>query len=162
VSRDHLSVYLNDHLAGAQMGLELLALLRKMDDSNFWSEIEKEITADRDDLERLIGALGSEPSTFRRTGAWVSEKLAELKLRADDRSDGTLRRFELIEALALGIDGKEALWTALQSASARVPELRRLDYPRLIARAKAQRADVEARRLQAAAVALAMETAVEK
>jgi hypothetical protein len=133
-----------------------------MDDSNFWSEIEKEITADRDDLERLIGALGSEPSTFRRTGAWVSEKLAELKLRADDRSDGTLRRFELIEALALGIDGKEALWTALQSASARVPELRRLDYPRLIARAKAQRADVEARRLQAAAVALAMETAVEK
>ncbi len=162
MSREHLNVYLNDHFAGAQMGLELLAALRKIDDSNFWSEIEKEIIADRDELERLIGTIGSEPSTFRRAGAWLSEKATEVKLRVDDRSAGALRRLELIEALAIGIHGKQALWSALRVAAERAPELGRLDYPRLIARAEAQRSAVEARRLQAAVAALPMESAVGK
>jgi hypothetical protein len=155
-------VYLNDHVAGAQMGSELVAALRKIDNSNFWSEIEREISADRDELEQLIGSIGSAPSSFRRAGAWLAEKLTEVKVRVDDRSDGALRRLELIEALALGIDGKRALWSALQSASERAPDLARLDYPRLIARAEAQRAAVETRRLQAAIAALPMETAVEE
>lgn len=159
MSREHLSVYLNDHFAGAQFGLELVALLRGMDDSTFWSEMEKEITADRDALERLIALIGSQPSTVRRAGAWVSEKLTEVKLRVDDRSDGSLRRLELIEALAIGIHGKQALWSALHAASERTTDLARLDYPRLIARAEAQRTAVEGRRLHAARAALGMEAA---
>src|SRR3954467_10201342 len=86
MSYDHLSVYLNDHLAGAQMGLEVLSALRKIDDSKVWSDIEKEIAADRDELEQLVRTIGSAPSNFRRATAWATEKLTELKVHVDDRS----------------------------------------------------------------------------
>jgi len=125
--------------------------LRKIDDDDGeWREIERNILEDRGELERLLGAIDSGPSTVRRAAAWTAEKLAEWKMRLDDSSDGALRRLELIEALALGIDGKQALWAALHTASERTPPLKSVDYPRLIARAEAQRRVVERRRLRAA------------
>ena len=69
----------------------------------------------------------------------MSEKLAQLKTRMDDPDAGLLGRLELIEALALGIDGKRALWAALQVAAEHEAVLRGVNYPRLIARADDQR-----------------------
>jgi hypothetical protein len=100
---------------------------------------------------------GIAQSTARQAAAWVAEKLAELKTRIDDRSGGALQRLELIEALALGIEGKRALWTALQTAAANVPPLRGVNYARLIERAGEQRRTVEVRRLQAAGDALRLQ-----
>jgi hypothetical protein len=94
------------------------------------------------------------PSTVKRATAWAAEKLTELKVRVEDPSDGALRRLELIEALALGIDGKQALWTALRTVAEGMPELEGPDYQQLIARAEEQRSAVEVQRLQAAAAAL--------
>jgi hypothetical protein len=92
---------------------------------------------------------------LRRAAAWTAEKLIEMKIRVDDpSSDGVLRRLELIEALAIGIDGKRALWAALQRASSSTPGNGSIDYDRLIARAQAQRQLVESERLDAAARAL--------
>jgi hypothetical protein len=155
MAHEYLTTYLNDHLAGSQMALEILDALRNLDDSTVWTDIEHEIRTDRQQLEQLMRSTNSRPSQLKRAGAWTAEKLAQLKMRIDDPSgDGVLRRFELIEALALGIDGKQALWTALQTASAQTPELKPLDYDNLIARAEAQRHTVESRRLQAAVEAL--------
>ena len=76
-------------------------------------------------------------------------------MRVDDpSSDGVLRRLELIEALAIGIDGKQALWRALQRATSTTPGNGSIDYDRLIARARAQRQLVETERLDAAVRAL--------
>jgi hypothetical protein len=155
MAHDFLTTYLNDHLAGSQMALEILDLLHGLDDSAVWQEMKREIDADRQELEHLIRTMNSTPSAVRRPVAWMVEKFAELKMRVDDPStDAVLRRLELMEALALGIDGKHALWTALQTASQMTPELQSLDYGKLIARAEAQRGVIEVRRLQAAAVAL--------
>lgn len=151
-----LTTYLNDHLAGAQAALEMIDLLRDIDDASFWSEVGRDIESDRAELQRLMHATGSTPGNVRRAAAWMSEKIAELKMHVDDRSrDGDLRRLEIIEALALGIDGKRALWIALQATSKRAPELALLDYRNLIARAEDQRGRVETRRLLAAVDALA-------
>ena len=153
----HLAVYLNDHLAGATAALALLDELEHVDGFEDWaSRLKAEIAADRDQLRSLMRSLGAPESSIRRAAAWVTEKLAELKTRLDDRSGGALQRLELIEALALGIDGKRALWTALQAVAGddeALDGLQRPDYANLIQRATDQRHAVEMRRLQAAASA---------
>lgn len=50
VARACLTIYLNDHRAGAQAALEILALLRKDADSEVWRETEDEIREDRAEL----------------------------------------------------------------------------------------------------------------
>jgi len=155
VAHEFLSTYLSDHLAGAQAALEILGLLRKTGDSELWRGVEAEIGEDRAELERLMHSACISSSTLRRAAAWTAEKLAEFKLRVDDPSTaGAFRRLELIEALAIGIDGKAALWTALQRVPPSTASLGAADYARLIARAKAQRQVVEDERLAAAAEAL--------
>jgi hypothetical protein len=155
MSEEHLRIYLNDHLAGSSAAIELLTELRKADGFEDWADrLRSEITQDREALERLMRDLNIARSTARQATAWLTEKLAELKTRLDDQSGGTLQRLELLEALALGIDGKRALWIALQTVALHVPALREMDYGRLVARAEEQRRVVEVRRLEAAAAAL--------
>jgi hypothetical protein len=150
-----MGVYLNDHLAGSTAALELLAELERQEGPGSWtSRLRFEIAADRKELEQLMQQTQITPSNARRAVAWLTEKLAELKTRLDDRNGGRLRRLELIEALALGIEGKRALWMALQSVAAEMPALQTVDYPRLIDRATEQRRTVERWRLQAAEDAL--------
>jgi len=53
--------------------------------------------------------------------AWIGEKLSRFKLGHDNSSN--LRTFETLEFLALGIQGKLALWrtlTAVQSSDERL------------------------------------------
>jgi hypothetical protein len=74
---------------------------------------------------------------------------------ADDKTSGSLRLLESLEALELGIHGKFELWRALNIAAEIEPALRGVDYERLSARAENQEAQVEAFRLEAAQVTLA-------
>src|SRR5258706_152823 len=76
-------------------------------------------------------------------GAGLAEKTAELKARAGGGGGGDLGRAEAGEAVALGIDGKRALWKALAAAADETPALRGPDYGRL-----EQRADDQRRRLE--------------
>jgi hypothetical protein len=155
----HLGIYLNDHLAGSGAALELLAALRNAGGPDQWvADLRAEIAVDRYELEELMQNARIAPSTTRQAAAWVSEKLVQLKTRVDDPGGGVLRRLELIEALALGIDGKRALWAALQVAAEHEAVLRGVNYPRLIARADEQRRTVEARRLQVAVQALSSQS----
>jgi len=97
---------------------------------------------------------GVGPSRTREAAAWLTEKVADLKMRIDDSGDGALRLLESLEALAIGIDGKHALWIALAAAAEHVPALTGVDYERLIKRAEAQRRTVEVQRLSAVQAAL--------
>jgi hypothetical protein len=65
-----------------------------------------------------------------------------------------LHRLERLETLGIAIDGKLALWRALQAAAELAPELRGIDFEDLVQRAQAQRNRVEVWRLQAARSAL--------
>jgi hypothetical protein len=113
------------------------------------------VEADRKELESLMSALEISESRTRKASAWIAEKFTELKLRFDDpAADGDLRLLESIEAVALGIDGKRALWRSLAAAAAGAPKLQMLDYERLEHRAEEQRSRIEAVRLDAARKAL--------
>jgi hypothetical protein len=151
-----LSVYLNDHLAGSSAALEILSHLRNFGGLGGWTDtIRQDVADDREQLEALMAKAKIAQSTARQAAAWMGGKLAELKTRLDDREQGALARLELLEALALGIDGKSALWIALRAAAGRLPALEGMDYSRLISRAAEQRAAVEGRRIEAALDAFA-------
>jgi hypothetical protein len=158
MSDEHLAVYLNDHLAGATGALELLSHIEEAHPqtvaARLVAELRPEIAADAQVLEGLMERLGIRQSRPRQAAAWITEKIAELKVRLDDRTDGSLRLLESLEALALGIEGKHALWDALAFVAAASPALQEIDYARLKERAEDQRHRVESHRLEAAKDAL--------
>ena len=78
------------------------------------------------------------------------EKVGEVKLRVDDEPGGAFQFLQGLETVAIGIDGKRALWQGLAVGAEQNPALRGMDYDRLIERAVAQRARVEVLRLGAA------------
>lgn len=154
----HLSTYLNDHLAGSGVALELLdnlaAVFGESDLGRLAMELRPEVAADREELERLMETLGAPRHATRQAMAWMSEKMTQLKLRVDDPRSGDFRAMESLEALSLGIEGKRSLWIALSAAAANEPALGRMDFDRLIRRAEGQRVRVEEMRVLKARSAL--------
>ena len=103
MAEHHLATYLNDHLSGSELALELLEHLERTYAgtalARFAVELRVEIEADRRELEGLMARLQVAQSRPRKAAAWFSEKFAELKLRLDDPSAGALRLLEIFEAL---------------------------------------------------------------
>jgi hypothetical protein len=152
MANKHLAIYLNDHLAGATGALELLTHLIEVHTTvrDVLTQLHVEIDAERQELERLIDRLHITESGARKLGAWLGEKLAYVKLQLDDKADGSMRLFEGLEALAIGIQGKRGLWRVLAVASETLPELRGIDYDQLVQRSESQHQRVEELRLHAA------------
>jgi hypothetical protein len=125
MAQEHLATYLNDHLAGWVVALELLEHLEATHSEDtlrdFFRELHADIAADRDELEALMKALNIDQSRTRKASAWLTEKITELKLRFDDPKAGALLLFESLEALSLGIKGKRSLWITLAATSERTP-----------------------------------------
>ncbi|HEY8188401.1 MAG TPA: hypothetical protein VIF64_20190 [Pyrinomonadaceae bacterium] len=159
MASNHIATYLNDHLSGAVIAIELLEHLEggyaNTPIAEFFSKLRAEIEADRQELESLMDHLQIAQSRTRKASAWFAEKFTELKLRLDDRAGGDLRLFESLEALSLGIEGKRSLWLALSKVAEETPTLRAVDYERLTQRAEEQRSRVEVMRLDTARTALA-------
>ena len=155
---DHLAIYLNDHLAGSVVAVELLRDLERAYSGQpvqqFAAELRADIEQDRSELQRLMRQLNVAESRARQATAWIAEKMTMIKLRLNDWAGGEFRLFEALEALSLGIEGKRALWIALAGAAEQSPALRLLDYPKLLERALEQRTRVEAKRLETANAAL--------
>jgi hypothetical protein len=154
---EHLATYLNDHLAGSVVALELLEYLESTYSDNelsaFFSQLRIDIAADRGELQGLMERLDIVESRTRKASAWLAGKFTELKLKFDDPQEGDLRLFESLEALSLGIEGKRSLWTALAAASEVSPSLRIIDYERLMQRAEEQRDRVERLRIDTRLIA---------
>lgn len=155
---DHLAIYLNDHLAGSVVAVELLQHLERAYSARsvqrFAAELRSDIEDDRRELQSLMARLNVAESRARQATAWLAEKMTMVKLRLDDWAGGDFRLFEALEALSLGIEGKRALWVALSDAAGAAPSLRQLDYARLVQRAVDQRTRVETLRLETARTAL--------
>ena len=154
MKNEALTTYLNDHLAGSVIALELLDLLvAERDgtaDESALVRLHAEITEDRETLKALMAQLTVETSRPRQAMAWLTEKLSEAKLRLDDPGRGALRRLEALEAVAVGIAGKQALWRTLAATADDTPEPSGLDYGELLRRAADQSTVVERLRLDAA------------
>jgi hypothetical protein len=152
-----ISTYLNDHLAGSVIALELLDHMIRLKRGNqeLLIRLRGEIEEDQGTLRNVLKTLDQGESPVRKAAAWLSEKLGRAKLRLDDSGKGELRDLEAFEALALGIQGKLSLWHALATVQDRIPQVAQIDLRRLEARALDQYNRVEQLRLEAARRALA-------
>lgn len=153
---DPLAIYLNDHIAGASVAIDLLKTMKERHDDEslrqFAVSILVEVEEDEETLRNFAKKIGSGSNVFKEAAAWLTEKASRLKLGAS--SSGDFGTFEALEFLSLGIQGKLSLWTALQLVSKSDARLTVLDFEKLIARAKTQYDRVEERRLSVAADAL--------
>jgi hypothetical protein len=149
-----LQTYLHDHLAGAALAIDLLKALQENHRQDglcgFATELLAEILEDHEELKKLSSQIENHTAGFKEMLARLLEKISRLKFHRP--SQGALGTFEALETLALGILGKEALWTAL--ASVPDPRLADLDFPRLILRARQQHERVERKRMELAPLAL--------
>ncbi len=159
MKNEQIATYLNDHLSGSVVALELLKNLESLHAGTSLEQLlaalRKEITADRQELESLMSRLKITQSLTRKATAWLAEKSTEIKLQLDDPGNGALRLLETFEVLSLGIEGKRGMWMALAAASESAASLRSVDYTRLVTRAEEQRKRVEVMRLETAKKALA-------
>lgn len=153
IANRHLATYLNNHRAASVTVLNLLSHLETVytgtDIAAFLATLRSEITADRDELDRLMAQLQIDHNTFRQTIAWFGEKANQLQLRLDDSADGPLHLLEALEVVAVGIEGKRALANSLLVVAREWPELQPADYERLAQRSKDQSQQVEEVRLAA-------------
>jgi hypothetical protein len=154
---NRLAIYLNDHLAGATVGVELARRLRgsNRDDPEFGpplSEICAEIEADREVLEATMDRLGVGRSKLKPLAALLGERLGRLKLNGQLRGYSPLSRLDELELLQLGVAGKRRLWRALEHTHA--GDLSDFELDALAERATGQLRRLEALHLKAAALAL--------
>jgi hypothetical protein len=158
MERKHLSIYLQDHLAGATAGVNLARRCAEhtagTHAGSMLAQVAAEIEADRDSLRRILSHVGVQPSRFKNITAWLAERSARLKPNGRLRGNPTMQRLHELEALSLGIAGKLALWEALRVVPA-VAEQPDVDLDALAQRAVDQRARVEAERMTCARAALA-------
>jgi hypothetical protein len=148
-----LSTYLNDHLAGAMLGVEMARRVRSSNEGDpvFAEPLARicgEIEADRQSLERAMEQLGVGRRQLKPAAAWAAEKLGRLKPNGQLRGYSPLSRLLELEALCIGIAGKEQLWKSLSQAHGASPG--ELDFDRLAERAARQRDSVEELHLEAA------------
>jgi hypothetical protein len=75
-----LITYLNDHLGGAQVAVQLLEAMRDQNDEQefrqFASVLLPEIKADDLTLHHIAEKTGSGPSAVKQVGGWLLEKAA--------------------------------------------------------------------------------------
>lgn len=150
--------YLNDHLAGSAGAVGLIQTLAENpedpDDERFFSELKAKVEEDRLLLKELIAKLGHSESTFLETAGDLTGKASRLKLMWEGLEPGRLGRFEAMEILALGIQGKRLLWLMMAELEPWIPEWGGIDFAELELDAIAQRDAVEAKRIEAGVDAL--------
>jgi hypothetical protein len=152
-----LAIYLNDHLAGATLGVELARRLRgsNKDDLEFGptlAEVCAEIEADRETLKAVMEQLGVGQSKLKPLAAIFGERLGRLKLNGRLWGYSPLSRLDELELLQIGVVGKRRLWRALEHTHA--GDLPDFDLGALAERATEQLRRLEALHLKAAALAL--------
>jgi hypothetical protein len=157
--RKLLRIYLQDHHAAATVGVELARRARGSNQGtaygDFLAGVADEIAADRRALEAIMRDLRLGPDRAKETLAWVGEKLGRLKPNGQLTGYSPLSRLVELEALALGVTGKLALWRTLGRLAEDLPELDGDYLERLAARAEGQQRGIEQQRLRAAREALA-------
>jgi hypothetical protein len=150
----HLATYLNDHLAGSAGALELLDRMidhyEEQPIGQFWRQIRAAVSADQDELRKMMKTIDVEESSLRKAGAWVAEKLSRTKLRLEGEETADFGLVQALEILVLGIKGKEGLWRALASVQADWPQWQHFDFQGLEKSAIEQGGRVDEKRAQAA------------
>ncbi len=156
-----LETYLNDHLAGSRLGVDLASQIRDRSEGTPLHEtmtwVATEIEEDRERLTELMERVGASENQVKHATAWVAEKASRLKLSdfggllGGDEDYGL---FISLETLELGVTGKLRLWEALKEVAVHHDGLDAVELEALADRARNQRDALQRERLAAALQAL--------
>ncbi|MBC7365749.1 MAG: hypothetical protein H7343_02880 [Undibacterium sp.] len=149
---DPLITYLHDHLTGSNFAVGLLETWHREHADHpsgiFAEALRNEIERDRIELRQLIERLGETSHRVKATVGRFAEKARKLKFNSSEPV--SLKIFERLEMLALGILGKPARWEVLRVLASVDSRLWHLDFERLTTRAKTLHVQVEAHRVSLA------------
>lgn len=150
--RKRLSIYLNDHLAGAVAGTELARRAAGNNKENefgeFLGNLAHDIDSDRQSLKRIMELLEIKENPAKNATAWLSEKIGRLKLNGRIMGYSELSRLIEVEGLSLGVKGKQALWKTLKELSSEDGRINASEVDRLLERALSQASDLEEERVK--------------
>ncbi len=139
---DLLDIYLNDHLAGATVGMELARRAAASHHGHTGGgELERlagEIREDRSALSDIMAELGIRVRRYKVSAAWLAEKAGRLKLNGRIMRQSPLSGLVEVEMLRLGVEGKAAAWLTLRTLAERDGRLDAERLDRLISRARRQ------------------------
>lgn len=156
-----LHIYLQDHLAGATFGYELVEHCRRRNERSEFgaplAELADEIASDRRTLTALMRQVGAERSNLKVSAGWLLEKARRMKPNGRLFSYTPLTRVMELESLAIGIAGKRALWRTLENVASQGGALEGYDFAALAEQAEEQLQRVERMRLRATRLAFAQE-----
>jgi len=139
---DYLSTYLQDHRAGAAMGVNLAQRLRDENEGtpheDFLTLLARQIEEDVATLESIMERFDIDRSTMKEAGAKIGEKLGRLKPNEHLTSYSPLSRVQELEMMRSGVQGKLALWDTLFEIADLHDRLDALELRSLIERAETQ------------------------
>jgi len=148
---DQLGVYLNDHLAGANTGVEMARKLQADvaggPDEALLGPVAEQIAEDVETLRALMDNLGVTPNPVKQATGWLAEKVHRLGVAANVTEGPDVALMLAAESLSLGVEGKLGLWIVLGELVPSHPRLAAVDLARLIDRARDQRRRIEELRL---------------
>ena len=154
-----IDVYLNDHLAGAMLGSDLVEQIEAQNHGTALGELMEslapQIEQDRQALIDLMQQLDSSKNPVKQATAWIAEKASRAKFSGMTSGEPELGTFMALEALALGVRGKACMWKALKQVADQHPPIASMNLDELIDRAHTQQDALERERLAAGTRALA-------
>lgn len=137
-----LGIYVNDHLAAATGGIELVGRMlgthsggpHEQPLEQLLSELREEKAA----LRGMMSELGIAVSQYKQLGVWVAEKLSRAKLNGRLLSRSPLSDLVEFEFLASGVRAKRSGFETLRIAAEVEPRLPAAELDRLIDQANRQ------------------------
>jgi hypothetical protein len=143
----YLAIYMNDQLA---LGVLWREIARRSARANHGSDagaaldrVADAISEDVETFEEVMQGVGVPKTPAKPMLAIAGERLGRMKLNGHLRGYSPLSRFEELDFLIMGIDGKVVLWTNLRDHAGLAARLPEVDFDGLIDRARQQRALLE-------------------
>ena len=153
-----IDIYLNDHLAGAMLGINLASQIEAQNHGTALGQLMEslapQIERDRETLIELMEQLDSSKNPVKQATAWIAEKATRAKFTGMTSGEPELGTFMALETLRLGVRGKACMWEALKQVADQHPPIASMDFDELIDRAHTQEDALERERLAAATRAL--------
>jgi hypothetical protein len=160
-----LRIYMNDQLA---LGILWREVARRAQRANTGTDLGEALASvaagiaqDVDTFEAIMRRLEIPRSRVKPSLAVAAERLGRLKLNGRVLGYSPLSRFEELDFLIMGIDGKKTLWANLRDLAGVAVRLPDVDFDQLIERAQDQRSQLEPFHARAGREALAVSSAPE-
>jgi hypothetical protein len=137
-----LAVYLNDHIASAAGGMELVTRMIGVNRGNLHEaglrQLLDELRQEKTDLVAIAGALHLPVRQYKQVAVWIAEKASRLKLNGHVLTRSPLSGLVEFEFLASAVRGKRSGFETLRIAATVDPRIDPVLVDSLISQANRQ------------------------